>query len=196
MNVVNIGYGSTNYYAIYCQKKYLLIDVGLPGTFGMMKSQLKKYGINLKDIHHLIVTHFHPDHCGIAQEMQSMGVEIISSRTQLDFLENANKSMKKYPDYKEIVVKSQNTLNENDKTAFFEKLGIPGYILHTPGHSDDSISIVIEGLGIFTGDLPLLNHMISESDEKVELSLTKIRSTNEKRVFPGHGNSIELNSLS
>ncbi|NDI35348.1 MBL fold metallo-hydrolase [Chengkuizengella sediminis] len=196
MNVVNIGYGSTNYYAIYCQNKYLLIDVGLPGTFGMMKNQLKKCGINLKDIHHLIITHFHPDHCGIAQEIQSSGVQIVISKTQLDFLESANKSMKKYPEYKEIIVNPKNILNENNKNTFFEKLGIPGYILHTPGHSDDSISIVIEGLGIFTGDLPLLYHVFSESDEKIELSWSKIRSTNEKKVFPGHGNSIELNSLS
>lgn len=188
MNVLNIGYGSTNYYAVGFQKKYLLIDTGMPGTLGKMMSQLRKFGIRWNDIHHLIVTHFHPDHCGIAQELQSLGIEIIISRTQLDFLEPANESMKKFHDFKAIVINPQNIINENDKSAFMKRLGIPGYFLHTPGHSDDSISIIIEGLGIFTGDLPF--HM--ESNEKVDVSWSRLRSTNEKKVFPGHGPSLTL----
>ena len=55
----------------------------MPGTLGKMTSKLRKYGINLNAVHHLIVTHFHPDHCGIAQELQSLGVELMISRTQL-----------------------------------------------------------------------------------------------------------------
>ncbi|WP_028612558.1 MBL fold metallo-hydrolase [Paenibacillus harenae] len=192
MNVINIGYGSTNYYAIDYEKKYLLIDTGLPGTLGKMMSQLRKYGIPLHDVHYLIVTHFHPDHCGIAQEMQSLGVEIIISRSQLDFLESANESMKKFQDFKKIVINPQNIINENDKPSFTERLGIPGYILHTPGHSDDSISIVIERLGIFIGDLPFQNNMNIESNGKVDTSWSQLRSTNEKHVFPGHGNTITL----
>lgn len=192
MNVLNIGYGSTNYYVVGYHKENLLIDTGMPGTLGKMMSRLRKFGIPLSDIHHLIVTHFHPDHCGIAQELQSLGVEIIISRTQLDFLESANESMKKFHDFKEIVIHPQNIINENDKSAFMKRLGIPGYFLHTPGHSDDSVSIIIEGLGIFTGDLPFQNDLNMESNEKVDISWSRLRSTNEKKVFPGHGPSITL----
>ena len=192
MNVINIGYGSTNYYAIEHQKKYLLIDTGMPGTLGKMTSQLRKYGINLNAVHHLIVTHFHPDHCGIAQELQSLGVELMISRTQLSFLESANNFLKKLHNYKEIEVNPNNIINENDKSAFTNRFGIPGYILHTPGHSEDSISIIIEGVGIFTGDLPFPNHYMIESNEKVDISWSQLRSTNEKKVFPGHGDPFSL----
>jgi glyoxylase-like metal-dependent hydrolase (beta-lactamase superfamily II) len=192
MNVLNIGYGSTNYYAVSDQNKYLLIDAGMPGTLGKMMSQLRKFGIPLSDIRHLLVTHFHPDHCGIAQELQSMGVELIIGKTQRDFVESANASMKKFDHFQEMVVKPQNIIDENDKSVFMKKLGVPGYLLHTPGHSDDSISVVIEGLGVFTGDLPLPNRMNMEWNEKVETSWSQLRSTNEKKVFPGHGPSITL----
>lgn len=192
MNVLNIGYGSTNYYAVSEQNKYLLIDAGMPGTLGKMMSQLRKFGIPLSDIRHLLVTHLHPDHCGIAQELQSMGVELVISRAQQDFVKSANESMKKFDHFKEMVVKPQNIISENDKSAFMKKLGVPGYLLHTPGHSDDSISVVIEGLGVFTGDLPLPNRMNMEWNEKVETSWSQLRSTNEKKVFPGHGPSITL----
>lgn len=192
MNVLNLGYGSTNYYAVSDTNKYLLIDAGMPGTLGKMMSQLRKFGIELQHIHHLLVTHFHPDHCGIAQELQSMGIEFIISRTQRDFLESANESLRKLGNFMEMVVKPQNILNENDPSAFMKRLGFPGYLLHTPGHSDDSISIVIEGVGMFTGDLPLPNRMDMEADETVETSWSRLRSTNERKVFPGHGPSIIL----
>jgi len=73
-----------------------------------------------------------------------------------------------------------------------KKLGLPGYLLHTPGHSDDSISIVMEGAGVFTGDLPLPGRMNMEVNEKVEASWSRLKSTNEKKVFPGHGPSLTL----
>ncbi|MEF3310466.1 MBL fold metallo-hydrolase [Paenibacillus sp. GYB004] len=192
MNCVNIGYNSTNYFAIHYHKEYLLIDTGLPGTLGKMKNHFQKYGIRLNDIKYLMLTHFHPDHCGIAQEIQLLGVELIIGHTQLPFLAAANESLAKFPDYKHIVVKPQNIINENDKISFYEKLGMPGYILHTPGHSEDSISIVIEGLGVFTGDLPFMNQKITEQVGVIEQSWSRIRSTSEKKVFPGHGSSFEL----
>ena len=192
MNCVNIGYNSTNYYAIHHQRYYLLIDVGLPGTLGKMKNHFRKYSINLYDIKYMIATHFHPDHCGIAQELQQLGVELILSKTQLEFLKAANESLAKFPDYKEIVANPNSIINENDRSSFLEKLSMPGYILHTPGHSEDSISIVIDGLGVFTGDLPLMNTRRSEQDEVIEQSWTKIRRTNQRKIFPGHGNSFEL----
>jgi glyoxylase-like metal-dependent hydrolase (beta-lactamase superfamily II) len=192
MNCVNIGYNSTNYYAVHYQKKFLIIDVGLPGTLGKMKNQFRKYGISLNDIKYLIVTHFHPDHCGIAQELQLMGIELIISKTQLEYLRRANDSLAKFPDYKEIVFNPKNIIKENDKTSFMEKLCMPGYILHTPGHSEDSISIVMEGLGVFTGDLPFMNQKGTEKVGIIEQSWSRIRDTNERKIFPGHGSSFEL----
>jgi len=190
---LNIGFGSTNYYAVSDKGKYLLIDAGMPGTLGVMMSRLRKFGIVPQDIRHLLVTHFHPDHCGIAQELQSLGVELIISGTQRKFLDSANASLKKkFDKFVEMVVKPQNIINEDDPSAFMKKLGFPGYLLHTPGHSDDSISIVVEGAGVFTGDLPLSGRMNMEVNEKVQTSWSRLRSTNEKKVFPGHGPSMTL----
>ncbi|MEI0737656.1 MBL fold metallo-hydrolase [Paenibacillus sp. JTLBN-2024] len=85
-----------------------------------MASQLRKYQIDWKDISYVMVTHFHPDHCGIVQELQSMGVALMISRTQSDFLEAANESMKKFPGFKEIKVEADNIINENDKASFIK----------------------------------------------------------------------------
>jgi Metallo-beta-lactamase superfamily. len=39
-------------------------------------SQLRKYGIHLNEIRYLAATHFHPDHCGIAEELQALGIGV------------------------------------------------------------------------------------------------------------------------
>ncbi|MBB6634902.1 MBL fold metallo-hydrolase [Cohnella thailandensis] len=191
IGVVNIGYNSTNYYAIHCNQGYLLIDTGLPGTLEKMMSQFRKYGIRLNEIRFLAVTHFHPDHCGIAEELQALGIDLIVSEKQSEYLESANESMRKFRPFKEIVVKPHNILVANDRISFSQKTGLSGYLLCTPGHSEDSISVVIEGLGVFTGDLPLEGTTI-DSNGKIKRSWAQIIKTNERTVFPGHGRTFEI----
>ena len=192
MNYVNVGYDSTNYYAIATQNGYILIDVGMPGTTKKLVYSLNKNGINVKDISHLIVTHFHPDHCGIVQDLQQIGIELIISDMQSTFIESANKYLKKLTEFKEIIVNPKNIIIENDKNVLFNSFGIPGYFIYTPGHSEDSISIVIEGLGVFIGDLPLLDYSNLEAEKKIEQSWDCIKKTGEKKIFPAHVNSFEL----
>ena len=196
MNYINVGYDSTNNYAISLGKKYILIDVGMPGTMKKLMYSLKRNGINLGDISYLIVTHFDPDHCGLAQDLQLIGVELIISQCQKPFLEKSNKHLKSFPGFKEIIVKPENILKENDKKSFLRRFGSPGYFISTPGHSEDSISIVIEGLGVFIGDFPA--HIVAEDLENLEnkkileKSWQVIKSTGEKRIFPAHSNSFEI----
>ncbi len=192
VNYVNVGYDATNYYAIATQKGYILIDVGMPGTTKKLVYSLNKNGINAKDISHLIVTHFHPDHCGIVQDLQQIGIELIISDIQRTFVDDANKYLKRFPEFKEIIVNPKNIIIENDKKIFFNIIGIPGYLIYTPGHSDDSISIVIEGMGVFIGDLPLLGYSELETEKKLEKSWVCIKNTGEQKVFPAHANSFEL----
>jgi glyoxylase-like metal-dependent hydrolase (beta-lactamase superfamily II) len=84
------------------------------------------------------------------------------------------------------------------RNIFFDRLGISGYLIHTPGHTEDSISIVIEGLGVFTGDLPALSNVSatgfssSQVGRIIEKSWGIIKNTGENRIFPAHASSFEL----
>ena len=40
LNIVNVGYDSTNYYVIETSKTKLLIDVGWPGTYATRLKQV------------------------------------------------------------------------------------------------------------------------------------------------------------
>ena len=66
MNIVNVGYDSTNYYILADTKPRLLVDAGWPGTMPKFQHVCKRAGIAIPDIKHIFVTHFHPDHAGLA----------------------------------------------------------------------------------------------------------------------------------
>lgn len=73
MNIVNVGYDSTNYYLLEAKGGKLLIDCGWPGTLPKLMAELKRKGISASEIKYLLITHFHPDHAGITQELKKLG---------------------------------------------------------------------------------------------------------------------------
>lgn len=83
LNVVNVGYDSTNYYIIETAATRLLVDVGFPGTLPKLSHALKRTGIPLTAIAYLLVTHYHPDHAGLAQELKQQGLKLIVFEPQV-----------------------------------------------------------------------------------------------------------------
>src|SRR5436190_2914150 len=83
MNIVNVGYDSTNYYVLADTAPRLLIDVGWPGTLPKLQHQCKRLGIQLTDIKHFLITHYHPDHAGLAQELKRTGCKLIVIEDQI-----------------------------------------------------------------------------------------------------------------
>ena len=72
------------------------------------------------------------------------------------------------------------------KHKFLKDLGIDGEIIYTPGHSDDSISLILdEGIAL-VGDLYDLNSAITFNDEKINNSWNKILSHNISKIYYGH----------
>ncbi len=86
LNIVNVGYDSTNYYVIANPKPVLLIDLGFPQTLPKLMHTTKRMGIELRHIPYLLCTHYHPDHAGAAGELQALGVGLIVVEEQRAFV--------------------------------------------------------------------------------------------------------------
>ena len=86
MNILNVGYASTNYYLIEPDRVGLLVDIGWSGTMGRLNSVLKRKGVAFEKIRYLLATHSHPDHAGLAQEMKDRGVRLIVMDTQVEWI--------------------------------------------------------------------------------------------------------------
>ncbi|HEY3312174.1 MAG TPA: MBL fold metallo-hydrolase [Anaerolineales bacterium] len=191
MNILNVGYDSANYYLLEPEKTGLLVDTGWPGSLPRFAATLKRKGLGLQQVRYLLCTHYHPDHAGLAQELKAQGVRLIVLDRQLSGLSDLGRFMKPANHFQEISPQGNLQLTAAESRAFLRSLGLAGEIIYTPGHSDDSVSLLLdEGLA-FTGDA-LTPTQVPASQDQVEKIWVALRSHGVKTVFPGHGPLIEL----
>ena len=184
VNIVNVGYHSTNYYAIDVQGGRLLVDCGWPGTLPQFTAVMKRKGISPTEIKYILATHFHPDHAGLVDEFKKLGARLILLETQADALKPAAPNI--VSSFVKISRDNIILLKFAASREFLQSLGLSGEILPTPGHSQDSITLVLDEGYAFTGDLPP-RFIAPEDDSVTQSSWDRIYAHPIKQVLPAHG---------
>jgi endoribonuclease LACTB2 len=185
MNILNVGYDSTNYYLTGNSNSWLMVDTGWPGTLPKLLNILKRKDVVFETIKYLLATHYHPDHAGLAQELKFKGVKLVVMENQPAFIPDLSRYMKPEQHYVEIDLRDNIDLSFAESRDFLQKIGIQGEIIATPGHSDDSVSLVLDEGPAFTGDLGL---PMAEDPADVTLkSWQRLRALGVKIAYPGHG---------
>jgi len=155
MNILNVGYDSTNYYLLEINNGMLLVDNGWPGTLPKFLSVLKRKDVSPDEVKYLLVTHFHPDHSGLTQELKNMGASLILPESQVDFTGSMDELYKsKGLPYFSIKPEKNIFIEFAESRAYLASLGLDGEIIPTPGHSADSVTLILDEGFAFTGDLP------------------------------------------
>lgn len=194
--ITELKYAKTNTYLIKGKDKYILFDTDWAGTFSLFCKSLKKHGIKLQDIGYLFISHFHPDHMGIAQEIANSGVQIVVMDIQQDFIHSADIIFKKEKRSGFIPIDDSRikTLNISDSRAFLGEIGITGEIFHTPGHSDDSISLYLDEGVLFVGDLNPLYELEAHKGTQIAESWDILLALDPKVVYYGHAKAAVLDN--
>jgi endoribonuclease LACTB2 len=187
ITIVNIGYLSTNYWVVSAGRSRLLVDLGYPGTMGTLQARLKQMDIPLNEIKYALATHYHIDHAGLAQELKMQGVGLIVLETQLAAIPLMKQFTKPRDHYVELSLDGNVTISFTGSRPLLAKIGIAGEILSTPGHSDDSVSLLLDDGSAFTGDLTPLEAAWGEAGELVMTSWQMLREKGARQVYPAHG---------
>jgi glyoxylase-like metal-dependent hydrolase (beta-lactamase superfamily II) len=172
----------------------LLVDLGYPGTMGTMRANLKRMGVPIEEIQYGLATHYHIDHAGLAQELKAAGVPLLVLDVQAAAIPLMNSWVKPADRYVDIAVHDNVMISLGASRSVLERIGIAGQIAHTPGHSDDSVSLVLDDGRAFTGDLTPSRVVDEEHAATVSASWRRLRELGATRVYPGHGpiHAIEL----
>lgn len=194
MNVITLVHKSTNSYLIQADSGWLMIDSGWPDTFAQLLQLLNQNNISIHEINHLVITHFHPDHAGLTQNLKDLGTTLVLHEYQVPYVNKLNLLYKKNPkaNFKDISNSNNLVLSETESRSFLKSIGIEGELISTPGHSDDSISLVVDDCCAFTGDLPSLDLIEAYDDIVIEDSWDMIKKHSVKTIYPGHGDAYEL----
>lgn len=208
---LRIGFSNVNAYLISAQDGYVLIDTGDPGLTFLLFRALARYGISPHQIKLIILTHIHFDHIGGLWAIQAQsGAPVMVHQAEAADLAAGRvvippgvgplfKDMARagqwlsrffcFPGYQAEHIITTEEMSLQD-------FGLAGRILHTPGHSPGSISVLLDNGDAFTGDLcpnffprNLWTHFPPYADDvaTVYRSWDKLLSAPVKMLYPGHG---------
>lgn len=190
--IINVGYRSTNFWVISVGRNRLLVDLGWPGKAAALFANLERMGVPLSEIRYGLATHYHIDHAGAAQDLKRRGVPLLVMEEQVAAIPLMKQWTKPADNYTEITTHDNVVISCADSRRFLAELGIAGEILHTPGHSDDSVTLVL-GIGCaFTGDLTMESMVATEDPAVVSHSWQLLRDRGITTIYAGHGNPYYL----
>lgn len=189
-----LKYGNTNTYFVKGTGKGVLIDTDMAGALTVFWGEIKRNNIKNEDIGFLLITHFHPDHMGIAGELSKrLDLKLLIVDVQRDYIHFSDEIFRRSKvNYIPIDERDAVYISCDESRVFLGTLGIPGEIIHTPGHSPDSVSLILDSGEAFVGDLPPLDVIDGFDDDLLKESRRLILSYCPKVVHYGHANDQYL----
>ena len=133
--------GDCMVYLIEAFEGYVLIDAGVQA--GAIEDNVASLGIRPESIHALILTHCHIDHVGGAKRFEDLGAEIVAHPADADAIESGDEvrlALEYYPVVYDPV-KVVRTVSDGDVLEYAPH---EIRVVHTPGHTPGSISLVVE----------------------------------------------------
>jgi glyoxylase-like metal-dependent hydrolase (beta-lactamase superfamily II) len=187
LSIVNVGYRSTNFWVVSAGRSRLLVDLGWAGMFSALAATLERMDIPLGEITHGVATHYHMDHAGAAQDLKNKGMRLIVTEEQVAAIPLMKQFVKESDHYTEISLHDNLVIRCAEGRALLATIGLDGQLVHTPGHSDDSVSLLLDTGAVFTGDLTHPMLVTEETAEEVARSWQRLRDLGATTVYAGHG---------
>ncbi|GAA4053548.1 MBL fold metallo-hydrolase [Hymenobacter glaciei] len=215
--------GMINCFLIKGDKKHILVDTGLPNSEGKILRQLAAHGIRPEDIGLLVITHGHIDHFGSTFQLkQALNVPVLIHELDRAALETGQSQVSTLkPNRQCWHLLRQRLLHsraqpcqpdivlQGSEAFSLRKWGIQGQVLHTPGHTPGSLSVVLDdgqaiimdlaSSGILLGGIAWHSHMkhppFHDSLPQVKASLDALLALNTHTFYLGHGNPVSRKSL-
>jgi glyoxylase-like metal-dependent hydrolase (beta-lactamase superfamily II) len=213
MKIHTIRLGIDNCYLLEGDR-CVLIDGGAPNQSHAFVKGMAALGLSPWKVALIVLTHAHWDHIGSVHELVELtGAKLAVHRSERAIVERGLKCMPPGVTLWGVVFggllrallpfivipPTRVDLEIGDEELSLEPYGVPGRVVHTPGHSPGSVSIVLNSGEAFVGDLamngfPLTTGpnwpIFAEDIGMVKESWRKLLKLGVTTVFPAHGRAF------
>ena len=225
MKIHNLGSRIMNTYLYPIACGYAMIDTGYENSYGAFLRKLQKLGIKTSQIKYVFLTHAHDDHAGYLNELLTHlpQVQVIASQQAIGVLLRGQNSFEggcpgpmawlfcnamkllgkgshKFPPIDPEFLDRFLLVGSENQLALEEIL--QGKIIPTPGHTGDSLSLLLGNGALFCGDaamngFPSLHKItIWVGDQKLfGDSWRAIIHLAPAKIYPAHGRPFLVGAL-
>lgn len=208
--------GRVNVFLIENAGRFILVDTAMKRRQNTLLSALKQTGVTSGNLAALILTHTHFDHAqNSAAVMETFRTNLLVHQSEAPYLKTGDSPLPKgtiWPakmlmKYLGNFIRRINRYSPVDTVTPIKEvfdlgpLGFEGRILHTPGHSKGSLTIILEDEIALTGDsmygqLPGNVFPAFADDTKLMIKNWKrVMDTGSTVFLPAHGRAISRKLL-
>lgn len=190
---ITIRSHGVNLYLADGREGKLLFDAGWPRSLPDLRAGLEAAGLRLSAIRFVMASHAHPDHAGLMQKLKrTCGVRRIVHEVQRGSLAELNRFFERKPDrdFEPFELDENDFVVGRANRQALRSIGVAGEILETPGHSDDSVSLLLDGGEAFTGDLTRPDLATDAIAAAVTASWGALLAGGALMFYPAHGGPI------
>ena len=175
---VNLGF--VNAYVLVRGKEAAVVDTGTAGNAPKIADVVRTAGLNWDAVHHVILTHYHPDHIGSVGEVLQAAAKATAYAGAADI-----------PQIK--TPRPLKAVSDNDEVFGLRMIATPG---HTPGHIcvfDPAGSLIILGdaMNNVGGEIAGPNPKYTADMGQAHQSVKKLAKLKFQRAVFGHGEPID-----
>lgn len=213
--------GPTWCFLLNLKEGNLLVDAGDGKGWDRFQQALKFHGVEPSQITHLLLTHHHLDHTGHINALRkvSPGLTLIAHRSARSWLEKGKMAPVRFWNcwtgllgrfVKEmkggaVELKERDIFLDGDDDRLLPSLGLDARIMHTPGHTADSLCILLSDGICLVGDT-LMNWpmnlfganpcpIVYEDRDRLVKSWATLVQSGAKILYPSHGKPVRIERL-
>jgi glyoxylase-like metal-dependent hydrolase (beta-lactamase superfamily II) len=209
-----VKFGHVNIYLVKTDSGYILVDTGMPNKNEQIDEIFQKYAVDPKSVQLIILTHGHLDHVGsVAYAKETTGAKVLCQQSFAKDLAEGKIEPAVSQNFSGRIMNFMSGFLGSkiggvkpdiivDEIFDLSEFGLPGKVIHTPGHSPSSLSILLENGEALIGDLIREERpgevgfgMFYEDKNTILESLHKLAALNPRVIYLSHGTKINQQTL-
>jgi hydroxyacylglutathione hydrolase len=216
--IYKLSLGICNCYLVK-EDGLIMVDAGPPNQVSKLRMELQTLSIKPEDISLLLLTHGHNDHVGSTSAVKALtNCKVAINHREKEWVEQARHPIPPGIGVWGVIVRtmmrgmtpfmkfpaSSVDITLEDTEFPLHPFGVNGKVLHTPGHTSGSMSLLLDTGEAFVGDLAMNGlpmrigpgmPIFGDNRDTVKASWKLLLDSGAKWIYPAHGNPFSADAL-